>query len=225
MRILSTKILTLAQKNHLIHAGFHYVERNFIETLAIDFDVPQNTEHIIYTSQKAVEVIAEKRDQINLQHAHIYCVGEKTAAFAREIGFHVVEIAPNAADLAKKLIESYADKAFTFFCGKQRRDELPHALKEAKIRVEEIVVYKTMLTPEELRGHFDGILFFSPSAIQSFVSKNTFSEEVTAFCIGATTSKEAEKHTKNIVVANHPSVENVLVQVIKKLNRSFRQAQ
>ena len=34
------------------------------------------------------------------------------------------------------------------------------------------------------------------------------------FCIGNTTAAEAKKHSENIILANKPTVENVLVQAI-----------
>ncbi|RUA10893.1 MAG: uroporphyrinogen-III synthase, partial [Flavobacteriia bacterium] len=62
----------------------------------------------------------------------------------------------------------------------------------------------------------DGILFFSPRGIQSFLLENTVKNS-TLFCIGETTASEAKKHSEKIVIANKPTVENVLVQAIKEL--------
>jgi len=54
--------------------------------------------------------------------------------------------------------------------------------------------------------------FFSPSGIESFLSKNSVDQQV-AFCIGATTAKEARKHFASVVEAKLPSVESVLNSV------------
>ena len=40
----------------------------------------------------------------------------------------------------------------------------------------------------------------------------------TAFCIGTTTAAAAEVFSDTIVLANKPTIENVLVQVIKTFN-------
>ncbi len=61
---------------------------------------------------------------------------------------------------------------------------------------------------------YDGVLFFSPSAVESFAQRNLF-EETTVFCIGKTTEAEARKHTNNIITANRSTIENVIIQVIK----------
>jgi uroporphyrinogen-III synthase len=59
----------------------------------------------------------------------------------------------------------------------------------------------------------DSILFFSPSGVSSYVKKNSITDEI-CFCIGNTTAKAVEKYSKNIVIANQPTVENVIIQCI-----------
>ena len=78
---------------------------------------------------------------------------------------------------------------------------------------EEKQVYTTSLTPKKINSELDGILFFSPSAVSSYLKENILSNEI-CFCIGTTTAKEVEKTTKNIVIANQPTVENVIIQSI-----------
>lgn len=75
-------------------------------------------------------------------------------------------------------------------------------------------VYKTSLNQLSFPQEFDGIMFYSPSGVKSFTSENKIKES-TVFCIGRTTAKEAEKHTKNIVIATKPSIENLIVTVVK----------
>ena len=56
---------------------------------------------------------------------------------------------------------------------------------------------------------FDGILFYSPSGIESYlVDNNNF--DAVAFCIGFTTAFEAEKHFKKVEVAKLPTIESVI---------------
>ena len=42
-----------------------------------------------------------------------------------------------------------------------------------ELSVDEVIVYKTIETPKVLTKQYDGILFFSPSAVKSFFSKNS----------------------------------------------------
>ena len=74
-------------------------------------------------------------------------------------------------------------------------------------------VYRTHSNPKAFNRNFDGILFYSPSGIQSYLLENKLGNSM-LFCIGNTTAAEAKKHSENIILANKPTVENVLVQAI-----------
>ena len=61
----------------------------------------------------------------------------------------------------------------------------------------------------------DGILFFSPSGVESYFKLNSIKDE-TCFCIGETTAEALEnKKVKNIIISEKPSVESVITQVIE----------
>ena len=77
----------------------------------------------------------------------------------------------------------------------------------------EIPVYKTELVPKKIDCILDGIMFFSPSAIKSFVKKNTLNNSE-CFCIGKTTSAFAKNFSNKIHYSHEPSVENVINQTI-----------
>ena len=96
-----------------------------------------------------------------------------------------------------------------------RRDILPNTLKENGIQFNEIEVYETNLTSKKITQKLDGILFFSPSGVESFLEKNKITNEI-CFCIGETTAEALEnKNIKNIVIAQKPSVENVITEVVE----------
>nr|MBX2828949.1 uroporphyrinogen-III synthase [Flavobacteriaceae bacterium] len=63
---------------------------------------------------------------------------------------------------------------------------------------------------------WDGILFFSPSGIKSFLSENTMGNAI-AICIGETTASEAKKYTRNVIVANATRIESVIAKAVKTL--------
>jgi hydroxymethylbilane synthase len=52
------------------------------------------------------------------------------------------------------------------------------------------------------------VLFYSPSTVESYLQKNT--ADKVAFCIGASTAKEAKKHFEKVEVAQLPTVESVI---------------
>src|SRR5690606_558067 len=209
-RILSTKKLEEPQKELLLNADISFVEADFIKPEPIEFNCPPHIHNAVFTSKNAVKTVLKK----NIQIDNCFCVGDKTEALLEKNGFTVLEKAYQAKALAEKIIKNHADKDFIFFCGDKRREELPEFLKKYNINLQEIEVYKTELNSRQIEGNFDGVMFFSPSAIQSFVLRNEF-DNMTAFCIGKTTQAEAKKYTNNIITANKASIENVIVQVIK----------
>ena len=148
-----------------------------------------------------------------------YCVGLKTKELLNENGFTVEAYTGYAEDLAEIITLVYSDESFTFFSGNLRRDTLPEMLTENGISFNEIKVYDTTLTPHKISEKVDGILFFSPSAVTSYLKKNTLANEK-LFCIGNTTADAlrnvlSETKIKNIKTAYQPSVENVIEQVIE----------
>ncbi|MBZ9630927.1 uroporphyrinogen-III synthase [Salegentibacter sp. LM13S] len=208
--ILTTKKLSNSQKQLFLNSGLSLVEYNAIITKATDFKFPsKKIKNAIFTSKNSINAVSGK-----IQVENCFCVGEKTADLASENGFHIQEIADYGKDLADIIVQNYTEETFTFFCGNKRRNEIPEILQKNQIGFTEIEVYKTRLNPKPFPQEFDGILFFSPSAVQSFTSENQL-KDTTAFCIGKTTASEAKKHTNHIITATKPSIENVIVQVVK----------
>nr|WP_294938226.1 uroporphyrinogen-III synthase [uncultured Flavobacterium sp.] len=216
IRILSTKKLLSNQKQFLLNADFSVLEADFIETKTNDFDIKNTNDNLIFTSQNAVQSILQHPNSETLKSKKVFCVGSKTKALLEENGFTVVAHMGYAADLAEIITLIYPNDSYTFFSGNLRRDVLPEALTEAGIEFNEIEVYETILTPQKIDSKVDGILFFSPSAIESYLKQNKITSEI-AFCIGETTAETASQSgIKNIIIANQPSVENVIIQCINE---------
>ena len=83
-------------------------------------------------------------------------------------------------------------------------------LQEHHIKVTNVEAYQTVLSPKEIEPTVEGVLFFSPSNVQSYMQKNFPNETTIAYCIGDTTATEAKKHFKNVKVAKLPTVESVI---------------
>ncbi|HLV63965.1 uroporphyrinogen-III synthase [Galbibacter sp.] len=211
--VLSTKELHITQRNILQEAGIVCYEHNFIEIVSIDFKPVAPIENAIFTSQNAVRAILDK----NIQITNCFCVGDKTEALLKHHKFNVVEKAYQARKLAKIIVEKYRERSFELFCGNLRREELPALLEKHKVTLHETQVYKTKLNSKNMLRSYDAILFFSPSAVESFAQRNLFDNTI-VFCLGKTTEAEVRKHTNNLITANRTTIENVLVQVIKHFN-------
>jgi len=216
VRILSTKKLLSNQKQYLLNADFNVIEADFIKIHNKNFDLNHINENLIFTSQNAVLSVLQHEKIDQLKSKNTFCVGLKTKALLEENGFNVMAYTGYAQDLAEIIALVYADESYTFFSGNLRKDTLPDALKQAHIKFNEITVYETLLTPEKITSKVDGILFFSPSAVDSYLRENKIKDE-TCICIGNTTAEALEiNKIKNIVIANQPTVENTIIQCINE---------
>ena len=213
--ILSTKTLLPIQKQELVNANFNVIEEDFIETKTIDFELSKVNDNLIFTSQNAVQSILQHPKCEDLKSKDVFSIGMKTKDLLTENGFNVIAYTGYAADLAEIISLIYSDESFTFFSGNLRRDVLPNTLQENGILLNEIKVYETKLTSKKVTEKLDGILFFSPSGVESYLKLNTIKDE-TCFCIGETTAEALEnKKVKTIVIADKPSVENVIAEVVE----------
>lgn len=217
IRILSTKKLKTNQKQFLLNAGFRLVEADFIQINFHKIKVEAGDDALIFTSQNAVLSILKNENHHVLKNNISFCIGIKTRHLLEENGFSVVQSFDYAEELVDYLLKYHSDKKFTFFSGNLRRDIIPNAFQKNNIIFKEVEVYQTILTPHKIDTSFNGILFFSPSAVQSYAKKNTISNE-TCFCIGNTTADALE--TKNKIIAKQPTVENIIIQCINYFDKS-----
>ena len=217
--LLSTKTLSPIQKQELVKANIHVIEADFIKTENASFEIKNLNKNLIFTSQNAVLSILQHPTIEQVKQKTVFCVGLKTKELLNENGFTVEAYTGFAEDLAEIITLVYADESFTFFSGNLRKDTLPEMLTENQIMFNEIKVYDTTLTPHKISDKLDGILFFSPSAVNSYLQKNTIANEK-LFCIGNSTADAlrnvlSENKIKNIKTAFQPSVENVIEQAIE----------
>ena len=90
-------------------------------------------------------------------------------------------------------------------------------LKKNGRKLKEVLVYKTELVHHQVARQFDGILFFSPSAVDSFFHSNKLAKEVVLFAIGATTAAAIKTHGNHeLLIAEETSAESLLKKVIER---------
>lgn len=182
--------------------------------------VSQNVQ-VVFTSMNAVEAVGKLISE--KPNWKIFCIGSTTKKLVKEFfgEKNIAGTADNASQLAETIITNPSIKKIVFFCGNQRRDELPEKLKEHKIEVEEIEVYETMETPQHFSKAYDAVLFFSPSAVKSFFSKNEITGRTQIFAIGSTTANAAKSFTNSpIYIAEKPGKENLVNLAIKHYSKS-----
>jgi uroporphyrinogen-III synthase len=215
IQIVATKKLSGEQKQALAKANIEVIEADFIQTQNKPFELKDLNENLIFTSQNAVHSVLSNPESEKLKSKNVFCVGLKTKILLSESGFNVVAYTGYASDLAEIITLIYRQESFTFFSGNLRRETLPQALKEGEVKFNEIQVYDTSLTPQKIKTAPDAILFFSPSGVESYLKENTIKKEK-CFCIGETTADALDKITQNIIIADQPTVEDVIEDVIEE---------
>lgn len=220
--ILSTKRLSGSQRELALNGKLNIVEYDAINIEYLPFEINSDVDCYIFTSKNAVHsYLEEKKSKVNKaeksQILKAVCVGEKTKLLLQKNNFEVLATCENAENLSQIIITNYKFYSFLFLSGNLRRTTLPEQLIKNKIDYKEIEIYRTILKPKKFKNTFEGILFFSPSGVESFIQDNSLSDS-TAFCIGSTTMNEAKKYTNRLIKANKPTIENVIVQAVKHYN-------
>lgn len=195
--IVSTKVLSPELVQQLKAIGASVTQHDFINTR---IQLPENLlretikDVIVLTSKTAVNAWVQIVDllQLTRNHYRIYCLSEGTQKLVSTSGFTVTGIATNGALLADQILTDKNIHSVTLVCGNHRRDDLPNKLKTGGVMVNEIVAYKTELTPLAITLPIDGVLLFSPSGVDSFLSENSVGSTV-AFCLGKTTAEHAQE--------------------------------
>ncbi|MFM2214327.1 MAG: hypothetical protein RL427_1590 [Bacteroidota bacterium] len=214
IRIVSTQKLSLSVKQQVIRADFSIFEEDYIAVQKNEFTIEHLNEYIIFTSKNAVESVLSNKAMAQIKTKKCFCVGEKTEHLLLNNGFEIEKQAEYAAELASIICNQYSKSSFTFFCGNLRKEILPEALLLANIVLKEVVVYETILTPHKLDFSPDGVLFFSPSGVESYRKENQIEQEL-CFCIGNTTAEALKYATPNIIIANRPTVESTVMKCIE----------
>jgi uroporphyrinogen-III synthase len=218
--ILSTKTLSDEQRQAFLDAHFDILEQDFIEIKNNLFELNEINTNLIFSSQNAVLSLIEQNGWEVLKAKSVFCVGIKTKELLEQNGFKVDVYMDYASELAEIITLIYNKESYTFFSGNLRMETLPNALKSEGIAFNEIEVYQTKLAPFKIseQEKFEGILFFSPSAVESYLTNNKIKKE-TCFCIGTTTAKALELNkVKNIVIAEIPTVDAVVLEAIEYYN-------
>lgn len=225
IHILSTRPLNKSLVSEAKASGITIDELSFIDTEPIqDIATQQEIEQaylqsstVVFTSMNAVDAVVAWQDGQQPDWV-IYCMGNTTKQKLKEnFGDHsVVGTANNAAELAELIAEETDVDEVIFFCGEQRRDELPAILRNKGIEVQEIIVYETIHTPHKINIDYQAILFYSPSAVSSFFSNNKIAGQTILFAIGNTTAKTIQQYCNNtIIVGKAPGKEELVRQAME----------
>lgn len=230
INILCTRPVDKSLVDDAVRKGFNVNTLEFIKTVAIkNHSLQQQVQLLgskpciaVFTSMNAVDSVIDLLQGIKPSWK-IFCMGNTTRQLVvKYFGIDsLVATAVNATDLANTIVDyrqSIVDNSeCIFFCGDQRRDELPDVLKANHIAITEITVYKTNEISQVINKHYDAILFFSPSAVHSYFKNNQAQSSTIIYAIGGTTANAARSYCDNkIVISETPSKDDLFRLCIKK---------
>lgn len=218
-RPLPATVIRMARQQGIDIDVKSFIETETIQSVEVQQEIAQamlRSAVVVFTSMNAVEAVASFITD-EMADWNIYCMGQTTQELVKKYFGEdsIAGTAGNAAELASLVLENGFTSEVMFFCGDQRRDELPSILRSNDIEVNEITVYNTIATPYAVSRQYNGVLFYSPSAVDSFFSKNKPGKETHFFAIGSTTAGAIKKHSSNnIIISDKPGKENLVAKAI-----------
>jgi uroporphyrinogen-III synthase len=222
-RPLETALLEAAKAKDIQIDIVSFIDTTPIENSGIKEEISKIIKQpasIVFTSMNAVNTVAAYING-NTPDWNIFCIGHTTRQLAAKyFGEQSIQtVGNNASELADQMIANKSVKQVVFFCGDKRREELPRKLRQNGIIVQEVIVYHTINTPYRIEKEYDGILFFSPSAVESFFYVNAVLPSTILFAIGQTTADAIKTFTDNPVIeSERPGKE----ELVKKMFEFFK---
>lgn len=213
MRLLATKKLDFHFKQRLLQHNYSLLEVPFIKIEPIPYKPIQPEKNILVTSLNAAHLFLQSHPLDTLDSdTQFFCVGKKTAQFLTKQQAKIVEVADQAQTLTESLLTKHKFKKYSFACGQKRLPLLENELYEKGISVTLHKLYDTLFTPQKITAALDGILFYSPSAVHSYLHKNTL-ENTHCFCIGPTTAAAVKPYTSQYSIAKKPDNNFLLLDI------------
>ncbi len=192
--IISTRSIHVDAVGQLKQIGCKITMHDFVRK-RIEFDPKTTlTKDVVLTSPTGVQAFLEMIKELKLSPGdyQVHCIDQLTKQTATQAGLTVKASAPNARMLAEEILKHSEIRLVTHICGNRRRDELSQQLKLRGVEVKDVVAYYTEFASLAVREDYDGIFFFSPGAIDSFLILNGV-KQVVCFCIGHTTETHAKQ--------------------------------
>lgn len=225
MKVLSTKTLdpkTIAYA-HSLNLDVQCID--FIKIEPSEFDLPNGTfDFIIFTSSNAVRFFFEHEKSVEfLIDKKILSLSGKTKEELLGNNIQPVFTADNTADLARLIIQTKTAGSVLHVCGNLALNVLEEKLKIEGIAYTQLIVYQTRLQRDIiLNAQFDAIMFYSPSGVESFFTRNHIRNEMVCCCIGETTAISLKEKWRNakIILPQHTSPESMIDAIEQYLEKT-----
>jgi len=212
--IVSTKLLPVALRDRIVQNGFGYVEYNAIRITPVEFEMPNPTDYVIFSSQNATKIVLENPH--TLQQSKVLCVGKQSEKLLIEKSVKPLKATQNMAELVDFIEKLSENASFLHFCGNRRLPLLETKMNAWQRNFSEVMVYQTELNSKQLGSTADALLFFSPSGVESHEKSNSIHNSI-CFCIGNTTASAFTQNPKEVHIAEKPDAALLVAKAIQYL--------
>ena len=207
--LLSTKVLSDEEIHQLEGVGWRIDHYDAISIEFLETAVAPDDHLLIFSSKNGVTGFFNSFSKHSLSACRCLCVGNGAAGMLTEKGMTVLEVFPTAKKLADRLNTKYSSDSFVYYCGDKRLDLIPDTLNNLGLVWKEATVYRTLFNPRKWDREYEGIVFFSPSAVRSFIALNSMGS-ATGYCIGKTTGAALEKYTNRVLIPKTPNRKSLM---------------
>lgn len=233
IKILSTKILNSELIKEVRKNDYEITCMPFIDIqLVSNHDLKSDLKKIIETKPKALIFTSVNGVNGWIENAGkkvgpgttIFCISGKTRdACIKFKGVENIYHKINSEKLVDTIIEHKSTlNNLYYITGNLHLKTIPNKLKEAGMICIKVYVYQN--NPLNTKVDFipDAVLFFSPSAVESYFSQNKIYNHTQYFAIGKTTANAIKHATyRTPIMPDFPSQE----EMIKKLYEHYQSSQ
>jgi uroporphyrinogen-III synthase len=203
--VLSTKKLRFHQLERLMAAQCDVVDYDALQIEIQPFSIPKKPNYWVFSSQNAVRSFLA--NPIASAHQNpVLCVGEKTKLLLEENGQKVIKTAPNMLELVDFIQKTMKTEHFLHICGNRKLADFAVGMQKTGISYTEVTAYHTHLVYRVQTPEPQGLLFYSPSEVESYLQTNSIGASW-CFCIGETTATAVRPLTEHLTVSPKPDAD------------------
>ena len=203
--VLSTKKLRFHQLERLMGAQCDVIDYDALQIKIQPFSIPKKPNYWVFSSQNAVRSFLANPTASAHQNP-ILCVGEKTKSLLEENGQKVIKTAPNMLELVDFIQKSMKNEYFLHICGSRKLADFAAGMQKSGISYAEVTAYHTHLVSRVQTPEPQGLLFYSPSGVESYLQTNSIGASW-CFCIGETTATAVRPLTEHLTVSPKPDAD------------------
>jgi uroporphyrinogen-III synthase len=203
--VLSTKKLRFHQLERLMGAQCDVIDYDALQIEIQPFSIPKKPNYWVFSSQNAVRSFLANPTASAHQNP-ILCVGEKTKSLLEENGQKVIKTTPNMLELVDFIQKSMKNEHFLHICGNRKLADFAAGMQKSGISYAEVTAYHTHLVSRVQTPEPQGLLFYSPSGVESYLQTNSIGASW-CFCIGETTATAVRPLTEHLTVSPKPDAD------------------